>query len=45
MATARFEELLFRAFIINRTSCFLGGGFKANPRRATTLLMARKKPA
>jgi len=25
-----FEELLFRAFIINRTSSFLGGGFKAD---------------
>jgi len=28
--SAFFEELLFRAFIINRTSSFLGGGFKAD---------------
>lgn len=28
--SAFFEELLFRAFIINRTSAFLGGGFWAD---------------
>ncbi len=27
---AFFEELLFRAYIINRTACFLGGGLKAD---------------